>query len=99
MRGIHRRTLGRFRFNRAEGGRIMKTKSRVTIWMDDAKYSSLKQYCEESGVTITKAVDEAVEDFLLTSAAARLETIRATREVKKNLLPFPAIQSEVSYDN
>jgi hypothetical protein len=69
-----------------------KTKSRVTMWMDDAKYASLKSYCEEAGVSVTAAIDEAVEDFLLTSAAARLETIRATRDAKKNLLSFPAIQ-------
>jgi hypothetical protein len=77
----------------------MKSKSRVTIWMDDAKYASLKEYCDEARVSITSAVDEAIEDFLLTSAAARLETIRATRGAKKNLLSFPAIQSEVSLDN
>lgn len=70
----------------------MKTKSRVTIWMDDAKYASLKQYCEEARVTITAAIDEAIEDFLLTSAAARLQTIRATREAKRNVLSFPAVQ-------
>lgn len=61
------------------------------MWMDDAKYASLKEYCEESGVTITAAIDEAIEDFLLTSAAARLETIRATRDAKRNVLTFPAI--------
>lgn len=70
----------------------MKTKSRVTLWMDDAKYVSLKEYCEEARVSITDAVDEAVEDFLLTSATARLETIRATRDAKRNLLTFPATQ-------
>ena len=68
-----------------------KTKSRVTLWMDDGKYASLKEYCEEARVSITDAVDEAVEDFLLTSAAARLETIRATREARKKSLTFPAV--------
>jgi hypothetical protein len=52
-----------------------KTRSRVTIWMDDAKLVSLKKYCEESGLSVGSAVGEAVEDFLLTSAGARLETI------------------------
>lgn len=64
----------------------MKTKSRITLWMDDAQYVRLKSYCEEARVSITDAVDEAVEDFLLTSAATRLETIRATRAVKRNVL-------------
>jgi hypothetical protein len=72
-----------------------KTKSRVTIWMDDAKLVSLREYCEESGVSMGSAVGEAVEDFLLTSAAARLETIRATRGAK-NVMMFPAIQAPTS---
>ena len=69
-----------------------KTKCRVTLWLDNAKYASLKEYAEEARTTITAAADEALEDFLLTSAAARLETIRATREATKTLLTFPAIQ-------
>ena len=68
-----------------------KTKSRTTIWMQDATLVSLREYCEESGVSMGSAVNEALEDFLLTSAAARLETIRATRGAK-NVLTFPAIQ-------
>ena len=70
---------------------MSKSKSRVTIWMDDAKLVSLRRYCEEARVSMGAAVDEAVEDFLLTSAAARLETIRATRGAK-NVMMFPAIQ-------
>ena len=73
-----------------------KTKSRTTIWMEDAKLVSLREYCEESGVSMGNAIGEAVEDFLLTSAAARLETIRATRGAKNVVVMLPAIQTPVS---
>ena len=71
----------------------MKTKSRITLWMDDAMYASLKQYCEESRVSLTDTIDEAVEDFLRTSAGPRLETIRATREAKRNVRQATAGES------
>jgi hypothetical protein len=63
---------------------VPKTKIRITLWMSDEQYLRLKTYCEEARVTITAAIDEAVEDFLVTSAAERLATVRATREAKRN---------------
>jgi len=70
----------------------MQNNREIMVAIQPEQYVSLKEYCEETGVSITDAVDEAVEDFLLTSAAARLETIRATRGAKNNLITFPAVQ-------
>ena len=59
------------------------------IRIDQSTYDQTKAYADEMGLTLSAAVNQALQDWLDTVGAARLEHHRSTRKTLATVVNFP----------
>lgn len=57
-------------------------------------YESVKEYSDETGVAIARVIEDALQDWLKTVGAARLEVLRSQKNRLAELIPFPQAGAE-----
>ena len=73
----------------------MPKSKRIPVPVENELYTRLQQYSERTGITITHAVSVALNDWLDTVGAARLEAFKTPASaLLNNLISMPSPTSE-----